>query len=192
MTYSWLSWLCSLPSVVVGIIQGVLPAVLLAVLMMLLPIILRCVILHPYVHASCPYSSPCTQVTCTFRGHPYENWAGTELDVSILYLPSCGEYLCLRYSAFLWPDILKLQHSFLIVTVSSGIIAALPGIVKTPGSAVTLLAQNLPQASIFFLTCVLVFIHSVRYIRLNRRICYFTGILFCKAFLELPLDFCRS
>lgn len=40
-TYKWLAWLCSLPSVIVGIISGILPPVLLAVLMMLLPIILR-------------------------------------------------------------------------------------------------------------------------------------------------------
>ena len=40
--YSWLAWLCKIPSVVIGLIQGVLPAVLLAVLMALLPIILRC------------------------------------------------------------------------------------------------------------------------------------------------------
>ena len=40
-TYSWLAWLCKLPSSVVGIISGILPPVLLAVLMMLLPIVLR-------------------------------------------------------------------------------------------------------------------------------------------------------
>ena len=39
--YSWLAWLCKLPSPVVGIISGILPPVLLAVLMMLLPIVLR-------------------------------------------------------------------------------------------------------------------------------------------------------
>jgi hypothetical protein len=40
-TYKWLSWLCKLPSPVVGILQGILPPVLLVVLMMLLPIVLR-------------------------------------------------------------------------------------------------------------------------------------------------------
>jgi len=38
---SWLAWLCTIPSPVIGIIQGILPPVLLAVLMMLLPIVLR-------------------------------------------------------------------------------------------------------------------------------------------------------
>lgn len=39
--FSWLAWICKLPSVVVGIISGILPPVLLAVLMLLLPIVLR-------------------------------------------------------------------------------------------------------------------------------------------------------
>ncbi|EJU00089.1 DUF221-domain-containing protein [Dacryopinax primogenitus] len=38
---SFLSWICRLPSTVVGIIQGILPPVLLAILFMLLPIVLR-------------------------------------------------------------------------------------------------------------------------------------------------------
>jgi hypothetical protein len=45
LQYSWLAWLCKLPSPVVSIIQGILPELplmLLEVLMMLLPIILRC------------------------------------------------------------------------------------------------------------------------------------------------------
>jgi hypothetical protein len=41
LQYKWLTWICKLPSVVVGILQGILPPVLLAVLMMLLPIVLR-------------------------------------------------------------------------------------------------------------------------------------------------------
>ncbi|KZT52528.1 DUF221-domain-containing protein [Calocera cornea HHB12733] len=40
-TVSFLHWLCTLPTPVVGIIQGILPPVLLAVLFMLLPIFLR-------------------------------------------------------------------------------------------------------------------------------------------------------
>jgi hypothetical protein len=56
--------------------------------------------------------------------------------------------LMTRYFIFL------VIHSFLIVTLSSGIIAALPELAKNPGSVASLLAQNLPQASIFFLTYV--------------------------------------
>jgi calcium permeable stress-gated cation channel len=40
----------------------------------------------------------------------------------------------------------------LIVTISSGIIAALPGLLNNPGQIPSLLAQNLPLASTFFLT----------------------------------------
>ena len=45
-----------------------------------------------------------------------------------------------------------LQNGFLVVTLSSGIIAALPGLVHNPSSVPTLLAQNLPKSSTFFLT----------------------------------------
>ncbi|KAG8826088.1 hypothetical protein FRC18_010140 [Serendipita sp. 400] len=38
---SWLSWVCKMPPVVLGIVQGILPPVALAILMMLLPIVLR-------------------------------------------------------------------------------------------------------------------------------------------------------
>lgn len=46
-------------------------------------------------------------------------------------------------------------HSFLIVSLASGIIAALPDIIKNPSSVPTLLATNLPLASNFFLTFVI-------------------------------------
>lgn len=42
-TYSWLSWLLKVPTVIFGVVSGLLPSVLLAVLMALLPIILRLV-----------------------------------------------------------------------------------------------------------------------------------------------------
>ncbi|KAG9093903.1 hypothetical protein FRC07_011403, partial [Ceratobasidium sp. 392] len=46
-------------------------------------------------------------------------------------------------------------HGFLIVTVSSGITAALPGLFNNPGSLATTLAQKLPEASTFFLACAI-------------------------------------
>ena len=46
-------------------------------------------------------------------------------------------------------------HSFLIVSLSSGIIAALPELVNDLSAAPTLLAKNLPLASNFFLTFVI-------------------------------------
>ncbi|EGN92844.1 hypothetical protein SERLA73DRAFT_116657 [Serpula lacrymans var. lacrymans S7.3] len=51
--------------------------------------------------------------------------------------------------------IFQVIHSFLIVTLSSGIIAALPGLLKNPTGIPSLLAQYLPQASTFFLTYIL-------------------------------------
>jgi hypothetical protein len=41
LTYSWMAWLCDLPSVVQGIITGLVPPVLLALVNMVLPFILR-------------------------------------------------------------------------------------------------------------------------------------------------------
>jgi hypothetical protein len=43
-------------------------------------------------------------------------------------------------------------HGFLIVTLASGLVKAIPAIAQNPGSAVTLLATQLPAASTFFLT----------------------------------------
>ncbi|KAG8679097.1 hypothetical protein FRC08_017225, partial [Ceratobasidium sp. 394] len=110
--FKWLHWLCTLPSVIVGIISGVLPPVALAILMMLLPIVLR--------------------LLARFEGIPRR----TGLELSLMT----------RYFIF------QVVHGFLIVTVSSGIIAALPGLLNDPGSIATILAQKLPEASTFFLT----------------------------------------
>ncbi|KAI5996352.1 hypothetical protein EDD15DRAFT_517309 [Pisolithus albus] len=111
---SWLAWLCTIPSPVIGIIQGILPAVLLAVLNMLLPIVLR--------------------MLGSFEGIPTR----TGLELSLMT----------RFFIF------QVIHSFLIVTLSSGIIAALPSILNNPSSIATLLASYLPQASTFFLTYI--------------------------------------
>ncbi|GAA5838909.1 hypothetical protein JCM11251_003734 [Rhodosporidiobolus azoricus] len=54
--------------------------------------------------------------------------------------------LMTRYFIFL------VIHGFLIVTLASGLVKAIPAIAKNPGSAVTLLATQLPAASTFFLT----------------------------------------
>ena len=51
--------------------------------------------------------------------------------------------------------IFQVIHSFLIVSLASGIIAALPELVNDLSSAPTLLARNLPLASNFFLTFII-------------------------------------
>ncbi|KAL4071415.1 hypothetical protein V8B97DRAFT_467079 [Scleroderma yunnanense] len=113
--YSWLAWLCKIPSPVIGIIQGILPAVLLAVLNMLLPIVLR--------------------LFARFEGIPTR----TGLELSLMT----------RFFIF------QVIHSFLIVTLASGIISALPSLLANPSSAASLLATYLPQASTFFLTFII-------------------------------------
>ncbi|KAG7531583.1 hypothetical protein FFLO_04242 [Filobasidium floriforme] len=54
-----------------------------------------------------------------------------------------------RYFAF------ELINGFLVVTVASGLMSAIPRIVDNPGMVTTLLATELPGASIFFLTLLL-------------------------------------
>ncbi|KAJ7590920.1 hypothetical protein C8J56DRAFT_546760 [Mycena floridula] len=49
----------------------------------------------------------------------------------------------------------QVVHSFLVMSLSAGIIAALPDLIKNPGSIPSLLATKLPSASTFFLTYTL-------------------------------------
>ncbi|KAG8216785.1 hypothetical protein J3R82DRAFT_7030 [Butyriboletus roseoflavus] len=111
---SWLAWLCTIPPVVLGIIQGILPPILLAVLMMLLPIVLR--------------------LLGRFEGIPTR----TGLELSLMT----------RYFIF------QVIHSFLIVTLSSGIIAALPSILQNPSSIANLLAVYPSSGVNFLLHCL--------------------------------------
>jgi hypothetical protein len=46
-------------------------------------------------------------------------------------------------------------NGFLVASLASGLITALPGLAHNPSSVPTLLAQNLPKASTFFLTFIL-------------------------------------
>jgi len=48
-----------------------------------------------------------------------------------------------------------LQNSFLVVTLSSGIVSAFEEIGRNPSSVATILASQLPLASTFFLTFVM-------------------------------------
>ncbi|TFK27166.1 DUF221-domain-containing protein [Coprinopsis marcescibilis] len=50
--------------------------------------------------------------------------------------------------------IFQVVHSFLIVTISSGIAAALEQLINSPTSIPSILAENLPLASTFFLTYI--------------------------------------
>lgn len=116
-----------------GRLQGILPPFLLAVLMALLPIILR--------------------LLARFEGIP--KYTGLELSLmtryfSFLVVVRC--LICLYVSPL---TLLDFQHSFLIVTISSGIVPALQKILNDPTSIANTLATQLPQASTFFLTYII-------------------------------------
>jgi hypothetical protein len=142
--YAWLHWICTLPSVVVGIISGLLPPVLLAVLMMLLPIVLRSMSFFCTNLNTRPKSLtlfPLRLVFAKFEGIPRH----TSVELSLMT----------RYFIF------QVIHSFLVVSLASGIIASLAPLLKDPSKAPTLLATNLPGASIFFLTYILLQLSGV-------------------------------
>jgi calcium permeable stress-gated cation channel len=135
-TYKWLAWICKLPEAITGAISGFLPPVSLAILMLLLPIILR--------------------LLAQFEGIPSRT--GVELALMHRFFSFQGHFCC-RYvildqiTDFVFEHVVI--HSFLIVTLSSGIIAALPDLVKDPTNIPNLLAQRLPLASNFFLTYII-------------------------------------
>ena len=113
-----------------GIIKGVLPPVLLAVLFMLLPIILRIWIrLQGEV-----------QRRCVFLTAVGFHQTGTD----------CHSVIELKLFSRFW--LFQVIHGFLIVTVASGLVGALQHIGSEVSQLPTLLATNLPTASIFFLT----------------------------------------
>jgi hypothetical protein len=110
-------------------VKGILPVVLLVVLNMLLPIILR--------------------LFAKFQGIPKRT--GVELSLMsrfFLFQVIVGGFIGKVKMRTDW----HLQHSFLIVTFSSGLVQAIPGIIKAPAETPMLLAQKLPLASTFFLT----------------------------------------
>jgi hypothetical protein len=103
------------------------------VLFILLPIVLRCELLLARVEERRRTDGHCVfAVFARFEGIPLRT--GVELS------------LMTRFFIFL------VIHGFLIVTLASGLVKAIPAIAKNPGSAVTLLATQLPAASTFFLT----------------------------------------
>lgn len=115
---SWLHWLDSIPSVVVGIIQGILPTVLLAVLNILLVMFLR--------------------FLARFSGIPTRS--GVEL------------------STFTRMAIFSLVQNFLILTIISGSssnITNIVNVISNPSGLPKTLSTAIPNASIFFLSYVI-------------------------------------
>ncbi|KAI9509025.1 hypothetical protein F5148DRAFT_1283361 [Russula earlei] len=124
-TYHWLAWVCKAPPVIVNVVQGFASTLFLALLFMLVPIILR--------------------IFARFEGIPLKK----DVELSLMN----------RFFLF------QVFNGFLIVSFSSGIVASLPSlvnrktgvgsIVNNPTGIPTLLAQNLPKSSTFFLTFVI-------------------------------------
>lgn len=58
----------------------------------------------------------------------------------------------IEYKLFTRFWLFQVIHGFLVITLASGLIASLSNLGETTSSIPTLLASNLPKASIFFLT----------------------------------------
>ena len=119
------------------IAQGALPPIALAVLFMLLPVVLR--------------------LFAKLGGVPLYSLIEIELVrpplAAAVLIRRCAATSCswsstVRYCRIRSAD----APGFLIVTIASSLVAAIPQIVSNPASAVTLLATYLPQAATFFLT----------------------------------------
>lgn len=107
----------------------------------------------------CPHDAPSYHLASPrkIRGYTQTNRLRIVVDDTFLHLSSHRKYYFSSRGqcSHLINDVPAFQHSFLIVTLSSGIIAALPDLIKNPTSVPNILAQNLPLSSTFFLTYVL-------------------------------------
>ncbi|KIM46819.1 hypothetical protein M413DRAFT_16459 [Hebeloma cylindrosporum] len=134
-TAPFLAWICTLPDVVVGIISMRSFPYLIFGPFLILPFLSLQGILPPVLLAVLMMLLPIVlRLLARFEGIP--KYTGLELS------------LMTRFFIF------QVIHSFLIMTLSSGIIAALPGLINNPTSIPNILATNLPQASTFFLTYI--------------------------------------
>ncbi|KAK4689955.1 calcium permeable stress-gated cation channel, partial [Tremellales sp. Uapishka_1] len=88
-----------------------------------------------------------SQPTGHARGYPQQDGCRVVPDDSILYLPG--------HCTYTTPTGADSQHTFLITTLSSGLIASIKPIAQDPASIATILAAQLPTASTFFITLVL-------------------------------------
>ncbi|KAI1337643.1 DUF221-domain-containing protein [Xylariaceae sp. FL0016] len=108
----FLSFINSIPSVILGVITGLLPTLILTILLILVPIVCR--------------------MLAKLAGEP--TLSAVELKTQNWYFT------------------FQVIQVFLITTFSSGAAAVATQIVTTPSSAPTLLAQNLPKASNFYIS----------------------------------------
>ncbi|USW54971.1 Putative calcium-dependent channel, 7TM region phosphate [Septoria linicola] len=113
---SFLSFINSIPPVILGVVTGLLPVVLLAVLMALVPII------------------------CTIIAKMFEpTQSAVQMKVQSWYFP------------------FQVIQVFLITTFASGAASVATTIINDPTMAPSLLAQNLPKASNFYISYFILF-----------------------------------
>jgi calcium permeable stress-gated cation channel len=86
-----------------------------------------------------------------FEGIPQKK--GVELSLMDRYF-MFQVIVCGSFVSSLTKSLTIQQNGFLVITFSSGLIASLPFLVNNPSSVPSLLAQNLPKSSTFFLTWV--------------------------------------
>ncbi|KAI1386334.1 DUF221-domain-containing protein [Hypoxylon trugodes] len=113
---SFLTWLTSIPSIILGFIQGLLPGVALSILMSLVPVIMR--------------------LCAKLSGEP--SLSRVELFTQNAYF------------AF------QLIQVFLVSTVTSSAASVGQQIAQNPGSVTSILAENLPKASNFYISYFIV------------------------------------
>ncbi len=131
----YLHWIAYLPKVIQGILSGVVPAVALSLLMSIVPGILRCKTLHKFCH---PRTVQADSVSVFARLSGVPTLTRIELFVQHAYF------------AF------QVVQVFLITTLTSAASAAVTKLLEDPTTAESLLSQNLPKASNFYLSYFLV------------------------------------
>ncbi|KAJ4349996.1 phosphate metabolism protein 7 [Didymosphaeria variabile] len=116
-TFTWLEWINSIPTVILGVVTGLLPVVMLAVLMALVPIICRLM------------AKLAGWVTLSQVELQTQSW----------------------YFAF------QVIQVFLVTTCASAATAVIQQVRDDPGKVLTLLSENLPKASNFYISYFILF-----------------------------------
>ena len=130
-TIPFLTWINLLPGAVTGFLQGFLPAIALSFWMSLVPAMLRCMF-------CVPHDNPL--LTCAVCG----------IRAGIPSMVLVELFTQEVYFAF------QIVQVFLITTLTSAASATVMTIIKEPLKTPDLLAENLPKASNFYLSYILV------------------------------------
>lgn len=135
-TFPFLSWIVQLPDAVTGIVSGLLPALALSFLMAIVPWILR----GEPTPLICIVSIFLLTKLCT----------GCARLAGVPSLSLIELFVQHAYFAF------QVVQVFLVTTLTSAASAAFTQVLKDPLSAKDLLAENLPKASNFYISYILI------------------------------------